>query len=193
MKKIIIAALLSAGLSAPVLAQDKAPFSGPYVGAVIGWDHTRLAPQAKDDGILYGGVAGYDVNLNGLVLGVEGEYSDSNAKGTATDLLTVGDQLTVKAGRDIYGGVRIGGQVANNVLLYAKGGYTNAKGTAIYDDGVDLISASQKLDGYRLGAGLETSFNGFTTRAEYRFSSYESFGGAKPERHQAALIVGYRF
>ncbi|HKT76113.1 MAG TPA: porin family protein, partial [Sphingobium sp.] len=50
-----------------------------------------------------------------------------------------------------------------------------------------------KLDGYRLGAGLETTFQGFIARAEYRYSSYEHVGGSKPERHQAALILGYRF
>ena len=187
MKKLIVAALLSATLSVPAFAQDKASsFSGPYVGAVVGLDHARLAPGAKDDGVLYGGVVGYDKNLNGLVLGVEGEFADSTAKASSTDLLVLGDSATVKAGRDIYGGVRIGGQVANNVLLYAKG-------TAAYDDGVTVTSASRKLDGYRLGAGVETNYAGFTVRAEYRYSSYERLLGARPERHQAALIAGYRF
>jgi len=194
MKKLIVAALLSATLSVPAFAQDKASsFSGPYVGAVVGLDHARLAPGAKDDGVLYGGVVGYDKNLNGLVLGVEGEFADSTAKASSTDLLVLGDSATVKAGRDIYGGVRIGGQVADNVLLYAKGGYTNAKGTPAYDDGVTVTSASRKLDGYRLGAGVETNYAGFTVRAEYRYSSYERLLGARPERHQAALIAGYRF
>ena len=52
---------------------------------------------------------------------------------------------------------------------------------------------SVKLDGYRLGAGVETTIQGFIARAEYRYSSYERVAGTKPERHQAALILGYRF
>lgn len=193
MKTLIAVALLSAGASMPALAQDKAPFSGPYVGGVVGYDHVKLPSIGSDNGVLYGGVVGYDMNLNGLVLGVEGEFSDSNVKESATDILALGDVASVKAGRDIYGGIRIGGTIANNVLLYAKGGYTNAKTTAAYDDGVDVISGSEKLDGYRLGAGVETIYSGFTVRAEYRYSSYERVLGIKPERHQAALIAGYRF
>jgi outer membrane immunogenic protein len=193
MKNIIIAAVLSASLSGAAFAQDKTPFSGPYVGGIVGYDHTRLAPLGNDNGILYGGVAGYDLNLNGLVLGVEGEFSDSNVKESVTDVLVLGDRTSVKAGRDIYGGIRIGGSITDNVMLYAKGGYTNAKAKAAYDDGVDIIRGSQNLDGYRLGAGLETTLNGFTVRGEYRYSSYEHVAGVKPERQQVALIAGYRF
>ena len=193
MKKLMFAALIAAGVSMPALAQDKAPFSGPYVAGVVGYDHAKLSSIGSDNGVLYGGIVGYDVNLNGLVLGVEGEFSDSNVKESVSDVFVLGDRASVKAGRDIYGGVRIGGAVANNVMLYAKGGYTNAKASAAYDDGVSVIGGSQKLDGYRLGAGLETTYSGFTVRAEYRFSSYERVLGIKPERHQAALIAGYRF
>ena len=193
MKKFVASALLLASVSAPAFAQDAVPFSGPYVGAVVGLDHVDFNSRNHDSGLLYGGVIGYDINVNGAVFGLEGEYADSTTKERASNVDVLGDELSIRTGRDLYAGVRIGGQVAENVMLYAKGGYTNARFKTVYDDGVLVESDSLKLDGYRLGAGVETTFQGFTARAEYRYSSYERISGTKPERHQAALILGYRF
>ncbi|EZP73308.1 Opacity protein precursor [Sphingomonas paucimobilis] len=176
MKKLIASALLLASVTAPAMAQDAVPFSGPYIGGVVGLDHFDFNADNHDSGLLYGGVIGYDINVNGAVFGLEGEYSDSDVK----------EGLT-RTDRDLYAGVRVGGEVVPNVLLYAKGGYTNARlESRVSDDSV-------KLDGYRLGAGVETTIQGFIARAEYRYSSYERVAGTKPERHQAALILGYRF
>ena len=36
MKKFIASALLLASVSAPAFAQDAVPFSGPYIGGVVG-------------------------------------------------------------------------------------------------------------------------------------------------------------
>lgn len=175
MKKLIAsAALLLASVSAPAFAQDAVPFSGPYVAGVVGLDHMDFTADIHDSNLLYGGIVGYDINLNGAVFGVEGEYADSDAH-----------KAGIHTDRDLYAGVRIGGEIAPNIMAYAKGGYTNAR----FEDTVGDL----KLDGYRLGAGLETTFQGFIARAEYRYSSYERVGGSKPERHQAALILGYRF
>jgi outer membrane immunogenic protein len=33
----------------------------------------------------------------------------------------------------------------------------------------------------------------FLTRLEYRFSDYGDYNGLQPERHQVALLIGYRF
>ena len=175
MKKLIASALLLASVSAPAFAQDAVPFSGPYIAGVVGLDHVDFDADTHDSGLLYGGIVGYDVNLNGAVFGIEGEYADSEVK-----------KFGVRSDRDLYAGVRIGGEIVPNVMAYAKGGYTNARFEDAADDGI-------KLDGYRLGAGLETTVQGFIARAEYRYSRYENVGGVNPERHQAALILGYRF
>lgn len=177
MKKFLASALLLASVSVPAFAQDAVPFSGPYIGGVVGLDHVDFDANTHDSALLYGGVIGYDINVNGAVFGVEGEYADSDVNEGAFDIRT---------DRDLYAGIRIGGEITPNVLAYAKGGYTNARFEDSAGDGV-------KLDGYRLGAGLETTVQGFIARAEYRYSSYETVGTIKPERHQAALILGYRF
>lgn len=197
MKKLIIAAALASTFSVPALAQEATNFSGPYVAGMIGYDRVDLdvpnIGSAHDDGLLYGGIIGYDVNLNGAIIGIEGEFADSETKYSASNVLIAGDRARISTGRDLYAGVRIGGEVAQNVMVYAKGGYTNAKAKASYDDGVDVFTASEKLEGYRLGAGIETERNGLLGRVEYRYSSYGELEGVDVERHQVALIVGYRF
>lgn len=197
MKKLIIAAALASSVSVPALAQDAVDYSGPYVGALIGYEVVDLrdpnAGTSHNDGLLYGGVIGYDVNLKGAVIGIEGEYSASNTHYSANDVFLIGDSARISTGRDLYAGVRVGGEVAPNMMVYAKGGYTNAKVRARYDDGVTTFTDSDNLEGYRLGAGIETEMNGLLGRLEYRYSSYGEFQGTDVERHQVALIVGYRF
>ena len=175
MKKLIASALLLASVSAPAFAQDAVPFSGPYIAGVVGLDHVDVNSVNHDSDLLYGGIIGYDINVNGAVFGIEGEYADSDVK-----------ELGLRTDRDLYAGFSFGGEVVPNVMAYAKGGYTNARFENAADDGF-------KLDGYRLGAGLETTVQGFIARAEYRYSRYENIGNVNPERHQAALILGYRF
>ncbi|GLV24721.1 hypothetical protein [Sphingobium sp. TomTYG45] len=46
-----------------------------------------------------------------------------------------------------YIGARGGFPVSQNVQLYAKGGCTNAKVKAVYDDGVDRLSGSGERPG----------------------------------------------
>lgn len=195
----VSAIAFTVALAAPAMAQGEGTaFDGPYVAGMVGYDKIRIATplgSGSDDGVLFGGVVGFDKNINGVVLGVEGEYSDSNVEERANDVVVLGDSVSVKTGRDLYAGIRLGGEIASGFLLYAKGGYTNAKAKAVYDDGVDIVSGSDNLQGYRLGAGIETNISGFLARVEYRYSDYGSYEGTglKPDRHQVALLVGYRF
>jgi outer membrane immunogenic protein len=200
-KKILVASAIAmaASSAAPVFAQDAdVAFDGPYVAALGGYDKVRVdTPFGKgsDDGILFGGVVGFDKNINGAVLGFEGEYSDSNLKESVSDVLVRGDRASLKTGRDLYAGIRIGGEITPGIMLYAKGGYTNAKVKASYNDGVDSLRGSDELEGYRLGAGVETTIRGFIGRVEYRYSDYGNYEGIglQPDRHQVAALLGYRF
>lgn len=196
-----MAAVAAASLSTPVFAQGEVrpAFTGPYVAGLIGYDNVRAGitgvGSGNEDGLLYGGVVGYDVNISGAVFGLEGEYSDSSTKTSFNDVFILGDTVSARTGRDLYAGIRIGGEIAPNIMLYGKGGYTNAKIKAAYNDGVDTFRDSGKLDGYRLGAGIETTYSGLTGRLEYRYSSYGKLENTDIDlqRHQLALLVGYRF
>ncbi|MCE7798844.1 outer membrane beta-barrel protein [Sphingobium sufflavum] len=192
MKKIFAAAALAASLSTPAFAQDgeKNPFNGPFVGALLGYDNVRgsipAGPSVKREGLLYGGVIGYDANLGGAVIGVEGEFTDSETKYDVAN-------LSIHTDRDLYAGARLGGQVTENLMVYAKGGYTNARFEANVFTGGTNIKSGENLDGYRLGAGVETTYRGLTGRVEYRYSDYGKYEGVNLNRHQVAAIVGYRF
>lgn len=206
MRTIFTAALLASALATPALAQERAPFTGPHIEVTGGWD--RLTGKdgngGHKDGFVYGLGAGYDAQVGGLILGVEGEVSDSTNKLRANDVFVNGDSTRIKAGRDLYIGARLGYAVAPATLLYVKGGYTNARLSSRYNDGVGGFSNDHvNADGYRLGAGVEQKFNVFGpggfVKAEYRYSNYKNlnFGQANVDtdfdRHQVVGSIGVRF
>ena len=204
MKKSILAlALTSVFVATPAFAQDATPFTGPYVGGVLGLDSVELESgglEGNDEGTLYGGVIGYDMNLGGFIVGVEGEYTESAVSQSQRDILIAGDQASLNAGRNLYAGARLGYQIDPNAMLYVKGGYTNAKASLLYDDNAGTtFSESDKLDGYRVGGGLEASANNMFVRLEYRYSDYGKYESSslvsniETSRHQGVVMAGIRF
>lgn len=194
MTKFVLVALLAGTAAAPAAAQVNAPFTGPRVEAVIGYDRTDVDQAGDSDGITYGVGAGYDFQMGGMVAGVEAELTDSNVDQCAVNVDLTGDELCAQVGRDIYVGGRVGGVVGANTLLYAKAGYVNGRVAAQYEDGIDGdtgdFEEGQNIDGVRVGAGLEHQFGTNTfVKAEYRYSNYE----AGIEKHQGVVGVGFRF
>lgn len=194
MRKYIVAALLASSFAAaPALAQEGAPFTGPRIEGLVGWDRAQIEDGGREDGVAYGVGVGYDFQMGGAVVGVEGEAALSTTDECVTGLVTAGDELCFKAKRDLYAGARIGTVVGSSTLLYAKGGYTNGRFGLDYDDGgsgAGDYDLSRNLDGARIGAGLEHAVgpNSFV-KAEYRYSNYEDGF----ERHQALAGFGFRF
>lgn len=158
MKMMFFAAIAALTLSVPAMAE--ADFEGPRVAGMFG---TNVIDNGKDYAV-YGGQVGYDVEVKGFVLGVTGEYADSD-----------------RTGRDIAGTVRVGGSFDDESMFYGLGGYTNLR-----DNGVNR-------DGYRLGVGFETSMRGLLVGAEYRFSSYDNNTSNRDETHGLVGTVGLRF
>ncbi|HEY9091794.1 outer membrane protein [Parasphingorhabdus sp.] len=204
MKKcVLVLAATAACVSTPALAQDASSFNGPYVGGVLGFDNVELEAdgiKADDSGTIYGGVIGYDMNLGGFIVGAEAEYTESAVKETMPSVLVAGDQARLSAGRDLYAGVRLGYEFAPNAMIYAKGGYTNAKAKLRYDDNAGSVSSfSDELDGYRIGGGLEATADKLFVRLEYRYSDYGSYStdgllpGINTSRHQGVVMAGLRF
>jgi outer membrane immunogenic protein len=193
MGKFFVALLLAGTIATPAFAQDAAPFSGPRIEGIVGYDRPD-ADGDNADGIVYGVGVGYDFRRGGAVFGVEAEANDSTADECFTGVTVATDELCLDAGRDFYVGGRVGAVVGPRALLYAKAGYTNARARLAYEDGTAAtapdFSISQNLDGLRVGAGVEfaVSPNAYL-RSEYRYSNYE----AGFERHQVVGGFGFRF
>ncbi|TPG20845.1 porin family protein [Sphingomonas koreensis] len=219
MRKLVLTALAAtfgaAGFAAPALAQSTGPFDGPRIGVIAGYDGLRpgrgpasdIGSNNGADGFLYGAEAGYDHQMGRFVLGAEGEVAGSTAKADNDPMdpqeLGYG---RVKAGRDLYAGVRAGYLVTPTTMIYAKGGYTNARLDLTHNDGTTNTGEHFNLDGYRVGAGVEQAIGRNTyAKVEYRYSNYgdarlEYANGANTnnfdvntDRHQVVAGVGFRF
>ena len=193
MRKYIFAALLAGTMAAPALAQGEAPFTGPRVEGIVGWDRAQVENAGHKDGVTYGVGVGYDVQMGGMIAGIEAEATDSSADTCGHDVTVPGDRLCVGAKRDLYVGGRVGSVIGANTLVYAKAGYTNARFGYDYDDGGDGstdFGDGRNLDGVRLGGGLEHAIgpNSYV-KAEYRYSNYQD----DVEKHQAVAGFGFRF
>ena len=222
MKKI--SALLVAGsvlaISTPAMAQDltEGTFTGPRVEALVGFDTTRAGSSTDDDvnedndqsidGLGYGAAIGYDFNAGGVVIGAEAELTDSTAEtefdGSDFEGFGLGN---VETGRDIYVGARVGFLVGDQAMIYAKGGYTNARYNVASSFNGDEYRAKIDTDGFRVGAGVEYAFGTNTYgKLEYRYSNYSdaeldfegdapdvSLGEVDLDRHQVMAGVGFRF
>jgi len=223
MKKVfslVVAGSLVAPLAlgaAPAMAQDDTSFNGFRLEGLVGYDSSRPGSDhdidnvddldQSIDNINYGIGIGYDMNMGGLVVGLEGEWMESEAK---TDFDTFGftefGVANIEAGRDLYAGVRVGVPLGSTALVYAKGGYTNARYNVLATDNVTDIQTKIDLDGWRLGAGAELAVSQHMfVKAEYRYSNYgrgevEAPSGVESDRfdvdvdrHQLVAGVGVRF
>lgn len=217
-KSVALLAAASLGaMATPAAAQDST-FTGLWGGVIGGYDVSKAGSTTDNDaaddesqsidGIGYGVQLGYDVDLGGVVLGAEAEYADSTAEvefdeGTAENI----GFGNVETGRDLYFGARIGAKVGPDAMIYAKGGYTNAKYNVRSSDGTTEFSQDIDTDGYRIGAGAEyaLSDNAFV-KLEYRYSNYSDaevdFEGdaadtprfdIDTDRHQIMAGFGLRF
>jgi len=198
MRFLIASALLaSAAISTPALAQDapaSAPegkeFQGFKILAVTGIDHVTSSAD-NQTGLSYGGVVGYDYQVGKAVFGVEGEIDGSTAKDCVSNAFAAGDRLCVKAGRDLYAGVRAGVVVGNKALLYVKGGYANGRINATYTVGGTTTKDGTNSDGWRVGTGVELPVGkNMLVRAEYRYTNYSDTDLA---RHQGLVGFGVKF
>lgn len=214
------ATLLVAGsmiaAATPAMAQDSSEFDGFRVEALAGYDVTQAGSSVDTEGendesiegLSYGVGVGYDFDAGGVVLGLEGEFVGSTAEVEIDDgdieAFGIGN---VSAGRDLYVGARVGTKLNDDLLLYAKGGYTNATFDIRTTDGVDDFEAQIDTDGWRAGLGLEYALSGNSfAKVEYRYSNYSSaeidYEGDTPDtdlgeidldRHQVMVGFGMRF
>lgn len=217
MRTIIAASLLAASVvAAPAVAQDVNPtFTGPRIEATLGYDHVGAGSSVsnnngrddqKIDGLLFGGGVGYDIAVGRFLAGVEGEATGSTAHSDRAPYATNFGFGRVRAGRDLYVGGRVGGLVSPATMLYLKGGYSNAQLNVLAGNSNESTNTNFKLDGYRVGAGVEHAIGRNTyAKVEYRYSNYSrariDYGSdaasnhfdVDTDRHQIAASYGLRF
>ena len=172
-KLFLFCAISPAALTAPATAQETTIFDGPFVGVQLGWQQDRrsattsLVPptttRVTGDGLVYGGQVGYDANIGGAVLGLEGSITGrSGNSGSAA--------LDFETDRTINVTARAGLLVSPESLLYTRGGYSNARFSLTNPAG-----NSESRNGYTLGAGYERSLTDkISARIEYAYSNYGS-------------------
>lgn len=198
---VTAAAAFGVALATPALAQN-GDFSGPRLEALAGYDNLQDGGDGDSEGregFTYGALLGYDFQRGNIVYGIDGEITDATTKSRSYNEVTAGDRFSVEAGRDLYIGGRLGYVISPAAMIYAKGGYTNARVESRYqpNTGADneLVDKAD-LDGFRLGAGLEykltpTAF----VKGEYRYSHYGEIEGYNIDldRHQLMAGLGIRF
>lgn len=202
MKRIVssVAALaLAVGVGSAASAE---PFNGPFVGVQAGWNQDDLGTPSTEVGDVAvsrsqdsfsGGVfAGYDYKVSprvviGAEAGVQFGADDSIVRDTGTALVTVDPKRSL----DLT--ARAGYLVTDNTLLYARGGYTNARVRTSFDGAAGFRSATENRDGWMVGGGVERAISdNVSARLEYRYADL-SEGDGKFDRHQALFGIAYRF
>jgi outer membrane immunogenic protein len=202
MKRIlssVAAVALSAGLATAASAE---PFNGPYVGVQAGWSQDDVGTPSTPAGdvtfdrsqdSLSGGLfLGYDYKISPrVVVGAEAGVQVGADDSIVRDFGST--QVTIDPERSLDLTARAGYLVNDDTLLYARGGYTNARVKTSIEDSAGIRSASANRDGWLVGGGVEHALSdNVSARVEYRYSDLgEGDGGF--DRHQALFGLSYRF
>ena len=197
MKYAPIAVALAGAVLATAAPTQAEPFKGPYVGVTAGWDRGEASDRvsrASDnrDALLLGGYAGYDYRLGDrFVVGAEAGLS-----ATTDDRISAvgaGRSLGIDPRYSFDLTARAGYLVADDVLLYARAGYTNTRVRSDHRPPASGAARTDSLDGWLVGGGVERAIaDRISARVEYRYNDVGQADG-RYERHQTLVGVGYRF
>jgi outer membrane immunogenic protein len=187
---MVIFAAAATMMSAPALAEVE---SGARVEVLAGysevsldWTDFELGTQS-DGGFAYGVGAGYDFAISSnAAIGVDLEYSDSNAKFVYNARPNF---LEISAGRDLYVGARATFSVSKSLNLYAKAGYTRGLIELLSSNVLETLPESGGIDGGRAGVGAQLGSGKLYGFAEYAYTNYEG----NFSRSQAMVGLGIRF
>ena len=203
-----LAAILSALGAADAKAADMTPllkgpgstyipalynWTGFYVGVASGWgtgttDFTDpfgagAVASARLSGFLVGGVTGINYQIGSVVVGFEGDFIGSWAKGSVFD--TAGTNLTNEVVWTSTVALRVG-WAWDRLMIYAKGGgaFDNDRSSAVaLLGGVD--QGSTLRSGWNVGGGVEYALTEhWIARFAYDWLKFDSrvisFGGTVP-------------
>jgi len=230
-RKILLSTAMLTVLAGPAFAADLPMRSSPppmlspvpvynwtglYVGGNVGygWGSQNplglIAPQFSQNnaysigGGVIGATLGGQVQVNHVVLGLEGDGDWANISGAGTATLPIGDALALRARDTSMFTVRSRiGYAQDNWLFYGTGGVAllngNARGTVL--TGLNACgtinlpncSGSQLRPGAALGLGVEYGFAAnWSAKAEYIWTG--AVAGASTETINLIRIgLNYRF
>lgn len=195
----VAAIALAAGVGTAAHAQS---FNGAFIGVQGGWSQsdagapsTPLGDVQIDrtrDSVVGGVFAGYDHRIGSRVVigaeaGIQAGTDDSIVRSNGAGRVTIDPRYSF----DLT--ARAGYLLTDNMLVYARGGYTNARVRTSIDDVAGIRSASSHRDGWLVGGGIERAItDNISARVEYRYADL-SEGDGRFDRHQALVGVAYRF
>lgn len=183
-------------------------WTGPYIGIQGGYGWARMDTDDEDlfqsgnsidlDGFFLGGYAGYNVQWNQFVFGIEGDIN----KSWIDEGFVTGGGFSGSAEIDWFGSLR--GRVGHawdRTLLFATGGIAFA--SVDVDIPIRAGSDSDSPVGWTVGAGLEHAFTeNWLGRVEYRYYDFgdvtffpEVDGGANLDltMHTVSVGLSYKF
>jgi outer membrane immunogenic protein len=209
MKKILLASVAIAAMSAPSFAADlgarhytKAPapvvspatnWSGFYVGAIggYGWSNSVSASVPGVGGATVntnalkggfgGGTIGYNWQMPGsqFVWGLEADAAGGSIGASSTVVGFTGRDR-INALGSVTGRV---GVAFDSALLYVKGGYAWANNKVSASGGGLTVSESKTHSGWTIGAGVEWMFApAWSAKAEYMYADFSK------ERYAANVV-----
>jgi outer membrane immunogenic protein len=171
----VLATVVAMATTAAASAQyNNAPnWTGPYLGASVGAGTAKTIWSAADfetssKGAIGGVQTGYNWQTGSVVLGVEGDYLFSNAKGSV-DCLGGSTCSSTTHGLGTLRG-RLGWAIAPPAMLYFTGGlaWGNTEWSAMPNTGGTQASFSHASRGTAFGGGAEYMLSSnWTLKAEY--------------------------
>ena len=195
----------STAQAAGYVAPAGSDWTGFYIGADVGGgavvDELKFGPVDFNgiggEGALGGLMAGYNHQMNNIVLGLQGEvgYDDLRTKATAP-----GFKLDAQQGLVASLSARAGLLVTPETLAYIIGGYSYSEYKTKINAG-GSTAFKQNYDGFHIGGGLEAMISpNATVRVEYRYTQYSGedwgTGGAvdvAPSTHTGTVGVAWTF
>ncbi|MFT3965462.1 MAG: outer membrane beta-barrel protein [Sphingobium sp.] len=193
MKNILFASAFILTSVSPAMAET---FSGPYIGAEIGYDNYEVRGRVagaelnglSGNGVVGGVYAGYDLALSDtLFVGAEASLNLSDAK---FRLSAGADSFTLRA-KETYGfSGRVGAMLNDSTAIYGRLGWANTR----------FKLSGFKGDGqsaFQYGGGIETRVaRNVAVRVEYTALDYGSAdlgNGIAVGNNQVRGGIGYRF
>jgi outer membrane immunogenic protein len=213
MKKLLtlsaaLGALLAtstAALSADVDIASTYDWSGLYLGLNVGYAWLDPDPaaanfiQPNSDGFEGGARAGWNWQINNLVLGVEGDFHLSDLSETDS---CFNPAFNCNAGSDWNASIRGRlGLAFDRLMIFGTGGYAAADFDGYTDNGT-RFSDSTTLHGWTAGAGAEYAWtDNVLVSLEYRYSNFGSktltydvaYPLDDPDMHQVILGLSWKF